>query len=146
MIFICPFLGRTLYLVTTAIDLGFILDGNLTFNDQVIQPVSSSMSRLAQINRNKHSFGKQSLTTMITALVLSKLFYCYTVWSNTSQTNLSKFQALFRQAISYYYKIYISFLVNCSIAPLFGVTALEQLQAVQNFACRIVSGKGDSTT
>ena len=49
------------------------------------------LSRLAQINRSKHSFGKQSLTTMITALVFSKLFYCSTVWSNTYQTNLSKF-------------------------------------------------------
>ena len=67
------------------------------------------MSRLAQINRSKHSFGEQSLTTMITALVFSKLFYCSTVWSNTSQTNLSKFQALFRQAISYYYNKYIFF-------------------------------------
>ena len=47
----------------------------------------------------------QTLITIINALVFSRLFYCSTVWSNTSQTNLSK------------------------------------LQADQNFACRIVSGK-----
>ena len=46
------------------------------------------------------------LLLLINAQVVSKLFYCSTVWSNTPRTNLSK------------------------------------LQAVQNFACRIVRGKG----
>ena len=62
------------------------------------------MSRLGQINRVKHSFDKHTLIVIINALVFSKLFYCSTVWSNTSEANLSK------------------------------------LQAVQNFACRIVNG------
>ena len=43
-----------------------------------------------------------SISTIISALVLSKLFYCSTVWSNTTATNIKK------------------------------------LQAVQNFACRII--------
>ena len=58
---------------------------------------------------NKHIWRKNmlwylSLDIIINALVFSKLFYCSSVWSNTSQFNIAK------------------------------------LQAVQNFACRIVSG------
>ena len=59
-----------------------------------------------QINRVKHVFDKNALVIIINALVFSKLFYCSSVWSNTTQTNLDK------------------------------------LQAVQNFACRTVSGAG----
>ena len=66
--------------------------------------VSSCMSRLGQINRVKHIFNKHALIIIINALVFSKLFYCSSVWSNTTQTNL------------------------------------DRLQAVQNFACRILSG------
>ena len=45
------------------------------------------MSRLAQSNRVKYSFDKQSLIIIITSLVFSKLFYCSCVWGNTSQIN-----------------------------------------------------------
>ena len=62
------------------------------------------MSRLGQINRVKRYFDNRTLIIIINALVFSKLFYCSSVWSNTSQSNIAK------------------------------------LQAVQNFACRIVSG------
>ena len=62
------------------------------------------MSRLGQINRVKHIFDKRALIIIINALVFSKLFYCSSVWSNTTQANLDK------------------------------------LQAVQNFACRILCG------
>ena len=96
-----------IYLVpaTTAKDLGVIMDPNLTFDNHVLATVSSCMSRLAQINRVKYFFDKQSLIIIINSLVFSKLFYCLCVWSNTSQTNL------------------------------------KMLQTVQNFACRIVSGR-----
>ena len=93
------------FMSTTAKDLGVIMDPNLTFSNHVLETVSSCMSRLAQINRVKYSFDKQSLIIIINSLVFSKLFYCSCVWSNTSQTNL------------------------------------KMLQTVQNFACRIVSGR-----
>ena len=64
------------------------------------------MSRLGQINRVKHFFDKNALIIIINVLVFIKLFYCSSVWSNTTQFNLNK------------------------------------LQAVQNFACRTVSGAG----
>ena len=99
------FFGKDLVPATTAKDLGVIMDPNLTFDNHVLETVSSCMSRLAQINRGKYSFDKQSLIIIINSLVFSKLFYCSCVWSNTSQTNI------------------------------------KMLQTVQNFACRIVSGR-----
>ena len=61
------------------------------------------MGKLCQISRVKDSFDKDTLCLIISSLVMSKLFYCSSVWSNTSSKNVKK------------------------------------LQAVQNFACRIVS-------
>ena len=52
------------------------------------------MSKLCQLNRVKDSFEKDTLCLIIFALVLSKLFYCSSVWSNTSATNVSKLQAV----------------------------------------------------
>ena len=61
------------------------------------------MAKLCQINRVKNNFDRNRLRTIISALVLSKLFYCCTLWSNTTAANIKK------------------------------------LQAVQNFACRILT-------
>ena len=52
------------------------------------------MSKLCQINCVKGSFHKDTLCLIIPALVLSKLFYCSSVWSNTSATNLNKLQSV----------------------------------------------------
>ena len=52
------------------------------------------MSHLGQINRVKHCFDTHTLTIIINSLVFSKLYYCSTVWSNTSQTNLNKVQVV----------------------------------------------------
>ena len=97
-------LGKKLTLVEAASDLGVILDTSLTFNDHVTATVASCMLRLCQINRVKHCFDNRTLVFVINTLVFSKLYYCSSVWSNTSQSNIAK------------------------------------LQAVQNFACKIVSG------
>ena len=99
-------LGKEIIPVTSAKDLGVILDSGLTFDSHIQATISSCMSRLGQINRVKHCFDKHTLTIIINSLVFSKLYYCSTVWSNTSQTNLNN------------------------------------VQVVQNFACRIVSGVG----
>ena len=97
-------LGEALVPVESAKDLGLTLDENPTFDEHIVKTVSSCMSILCQINRVKHAFDRQTLITIIKSFVFIKLFYCSNVWSNTSQTNINK------------------------------------LQAVQNFACRIVSG------
>ena len=79
-------------------------DPNLTFDNHVTTSVSECIALPAQINRVKHCLDKNTLLTVIHALVFSKMYYCSNVWANTTNKNVRK------------------------------------LQAVQNFACRIVSG------
>ena len=97
------FLGKEITPVSSAKDLGIILDNNLTYDQHIHQLTSSCITKLCQIDRVKNSFDRDTLCTIISALVLSKLFYSSTVWSNTTATNIKK------------------------------------LQAVQNFACRIIT-------
>jgi hypothetical protein len=87
-------LGKEIIPVTSAKDLGVILDSGLTFDRHVQATISSCTSRLGQINRVKHCFYKHTLTIIINSLVFSKLYYCSTVLSNTSQTNLNKVQVV----------------------------------------------------
>ena len=97
-------LGKDISPVQSARDLGVILDPYLTFENHITTSVSECIARLAQINRVKHCLDKNTLLTVIHALVFSKMYYCSNVWANTTSKNVRK------------------------------------LQAVQNFACRIVSG------
>ena len=66
-------LGKELVPATTAKDLRVILHSNLTFNDHVIQTVSSCMLCLAQINRVKNSFEKKSRSYYCVIYRLSKI-------------------------------------------------------------------------
>ena len=52
------------------------------------------MARLGQINRVKHAFDSTTLTIIVNALVFSKLYYYFKVWSNTSECNLSRIHAV----------------------------------------------------
>ena len=97
------FLRKTIKPVSSAKDLGVILDSHLTDDSYIAKFVSSCMAKLCQIKRVKDRFDNDTLLTIIGALVISKLLYCSNVWSNTSSTNIKK------------------------------------LQAVQNFACRIIT-------
>ncbi len=52
------------------------------------------MSTLGQINRVKYAFNKKLLSIIINSLVFSKLFYCSSVWSTTSEENIKKLQSV----------------------------------------------------
>ena len=80
--------------VRTVKDLGVTFDKNLTFNDHIAKTVSSCMSTLGLINRVKHVFKKELLVMIINALVFGKLYYCSSVWSNTTDTNIKKLQCV----------------------------------------------------
>ena len=85
--------GKELVPVQAAKDLGVTLDYNfinITYNDHIVNTVSSCMSRLEQINRVEHAFDRGTLITVINALVFSKLFYCSNVWANSSNCNIDK--------------------------------------------------------
>ena len=86
--------GKTLAPVTSAKDLGVIWDRNLTYDAHISQLVSSCLAKLVQISRVKHSFDKESLSLMIKALVFSKMFYCASVWANTSSCNIKILQLI----------------------------------------------------
>ena len=88
------FLGTTLKPVTSAKDLGVILDPHLTYDHHISKTVSSCFSKLYQINRVKESFDKDTLKLLISSLVFSKMLYCSIVWSNTSTQNINKLQSI----------------------------------------------------
>ena len=86
-------LGRDIVPSLTIKDLGVTFDPEISFDDHIMNTVSTCMSCLGQIKRVKHAFDKQTLITAINALVFSKLYYCCNVWSNTTDKNLHKFCA-----------------------------------------------------
>ena len=86
------FLNETITPVSFAKDLGMTIDSYLTYDQHITNLVSSCMNSLCQINRVKKCFDKEALTLIVPALVMNKMFYCSTVWSNTSSTNIKKLQ------------------------------------------------------
>ena len=73
-------LGKELVPADFVKDLGVTFDKYLTFNEETI-------NTLVQISRFKNE-----LITIINALVFSKLYYCSSVWSNTTISNVNKLQ------------------------------------------------------
>ena len=86
------FLGKRLYPVFTAKDLGVVLDSHLKYDTHISELVSSCLSKLCQINRIRHPLDREILSYVVQTLVLSKLFYCSVVWSNTTAKNVRKLQ------------------------------------------------------
>jgi hypothetical protein len=94
-----PLLGKELIPVPSAKDLGLLFDLHLSFGSHVIKTTSSCMSSLGQINRVKHALSRDLLITVIQSLVFSKMYYCSTVWSNTTASNICKLQAVQKKII-----------------------------------------------
>ena len=82
-------LGKEIYPVSSAKDLGIMLDKSLTYDDHV---VSKCVVALCQVNRVKHLLDTKTIVTLIKTLVFSKLFYCSSVWSNSSKKNIDRLQ------------------------------------------------------
>ena len=87
-------LGEKIIPLQTVKDLGMTLDSSLTYDKHIVDTVSKSITELCQINRVKHIFDKHTLSLIINALVFSKMYYCSSVWSNTSKKNISKLQSV----------------------------------------------------
>ena len=88
------FIGKTLIPVTEVKDLGITLDSYLTYNEHIQALSSSCLSKLGQISRVKHIFDESTLAKIIDTLVISKINYCASVWSNTSDMNIKKIQLI----------------------------------------------------
>ena len=54
--------------------------------------VANCLLKLKQINRIKHLLDRKTLLLVMNSFVFSKLLYCSTVWSNTSNSNIAKLQ------------------------------------------------------
>ena len=76
-------LGKEFTPSNSARDLGIEKDTTLSFDEHIMNTVSSCFASLRQINRIKHLFDSKSLENVIHALVFSRLFYCSPVWSST---------------------------------------------------------------
>ena len=85
-------LGKEIKPVPVAKYLGVIIDPSLSYNEHVTKTVSDCVHRLIRINRIKYRVDRKTLLLIINAFVFSKLFYCSTVWSNTSKPNVKKMQ------------------------------------------------------
>ena len=93
------FLGKTIKTVLVAEYLGLNLDSLLSYDVHICNLVASCMKKLCQINRVKDILNNETLLLCIESLVVSKLLYCSTVWSNTSSKNIKKLQAVQNFAI-----------------------------------------------
>ena len=60
-------------------------DGCLSYDEHITQVVSKCTKSLCLINRVKHILDSRTLIVIINALVFSKLYYCSSVWANTSK-------------------------------------------------------------
>ena len=79
-------LGKEIGPSASARDLGVQVDATLSYNEHVTNITSTCMASLCQINRIKHRLDSRTLDNVITSLVFSKLYFCSTVWANTSKT------------------------------------------------------------
>ena len=92
------------------------------------------------------------IRTIISALVLGKLFYCSTLWSNTTATNIKKLQAFQNFACRIITKTKKFEYITPALREIKGLpvnehlhyrdttaTNIKKLQAFQNFACRIIT-------
>ena len=85
-------LGKTISPVSFAKDLGVNVDQYLTYDVHTTKTASSCMNQLVQISRIKHLLDKKTLLLLIKSFVFSKLFYCSSVWGNTSKRDSHKLQ------------------------------------------------------
>ena len=90
--FSIKFLSKQIKPVPVAKDLGVLLDSCLAYSDHIATTVSSCTYSLFQINRVKHLLDRKTLLLVIHSLVFSRLYYCSSVWSNTSKENVKKLQ------------------------------------------------------
>ena len=84
--------GKPTSSAPVAKDLGVFLDQCLSYNEHIRKTVASCINKLIQINRIKHLLDKETLLLIINSFVFSRLFYCSSVWSNTSATNIHMLQ------------------------------------------------------
>ena len=76
--------------MTEVKDLGVFLDSLLS-SDKLTHALSSCCnSELSRINKAKRLFDRKILAVIIETLVMNKMNYCSSIWSNKSEGNIDK--------------------------------------------------------
>ena len=74
---------------SSARNLGFIFDSDMSFSDQI-----HSLSKSCHFRRIRHLLPLSAATALANSLVSSKLDYCNSLYSGISQANLNKLQRI----------------------------------------------------
>ena len=86
--------GKCIRFVTSAKNLGIILDNELSFETHIQKLAESCLSTIYKISRIKHFLSKEHLKTLVTSLVLSKLDYCNALYLGLSSNLIMKLQSV----------------------------------------------------
>ena len=81
-------LGREVKPSTVTKDLSVHIDCHLNYNEHIAKTVSTCTYMLRRVNRIKHLLDSKTLVFLMNAFILSRLYYCSTVWSNTTKENI----------------------------------------------------------
>ena len=88
------FFGKEIKPTNVAKNLGVYTDCHLNYNEHIVKTVSTCMYMLSRINRIKHLLDSRTLILLINTFVFSRLYYCSTVWCNTTKENVKKLQLI----------------------------------------------------
>ena len=87
-------LGKEVKPSTVTKDLGLHIDCHLNYNEPIANTVSTCTYMLSRVNRIKHLLDSKTLVFLMNAFIFSRLYYCSTVWSNTTKENIKKLQLI----------------------------------------------------
>ena len=62
--------------------------------NNIAKTVSTCTYMLSRVNRIKHLLDSKTLVFLMNAFMFSRLYYCSTVWSNTTKENIKKLQLI----------------------------------------------------
>ena len=63
-------------------------------NEHIAKTVSTCTYMLSHVNRIKHLLDSKTVVFLMNAFIFSRLYYCSTVWSNTTKENIKKLQLI----------------------------------------------------
>lgn len=87
-------LGKEVKPSTVTKDLGVHIDCHFNYNEHIAKIVSTCTYMLSHVNRIKHLLDSKTLVFLMNAFIFSRLYYCSTVWSNTTKENIKKLQLI----------------------------------------------------
>lgn len=82
----------------TVVDLGVLIDGELSMKEHIQRTCSSSFYQLRQIWRVRKSLPRKALETLVHAFVTSRLDYCNGALYGISESGVMKLQSVMRTA------------------------------------------------